>query len=1194
LVVDNAPPLVTVGFLRTNDTTPPLSGTVNDPSATVQVTVAGVLYPGTVAGQMWSIANDTIASALGEGQHEIVAAATDRAGNTGTDSTTNELTIDLDGPHVLDLSRESSDGTGIDRLVVAFDEALDAGSATDPGNYALDLSGADTTFGNGNETAYAGTIAATYDAGPAGQGPFRVALLLSDKLTGEVYQLTVKGTTSVLDIAGNPLNDGVDEQLQFTVTTPAELQFSEDWESQSLVGPWELHTMDAGAVQLTDANVPLGNWHLVLGDAVGDGTKSLAEATLHVNLAGRENVFVSFQAKGLDGSANAYDPMSDLFNGHEQSDGIAISVDGGVTWYKVWSGQVGTDYAQQEIALDDLLAASSPDAEYSTDTLIRFQNYGDGMAGVDALFIDNIRVNDAFQDPAVTSFTLADPTETASGYTNQRQVDVALTQEADPALSITGWYLSESDSAPAADHGGWLAVMPTTHDLTGPEGAIVVYAWVKDSHDVVSAAEAATIALDKTAPSAPAVNGTTPTGDSTPEWTWTSGGGGGSGAFRQQLDAEEAAGWAETTDTAFTPTEDLSEGTHTLHVQEADAVGNWSLSGSLTITVDATAPNAPVVDGTNPTTDVTPEWTWSSGGGGGSGTFRYQLDSEEGAWVETDQLSFVPDTPFGLGETHVLHVQETDDVGLWSISGNFSIIVVAPLVVGSVTPGPAQGLGTATVVVPGEAQVDESADLAFTVNATGGVAPYHFAWTAGGVPVGGDASVLLYAPGTDAVTHPAISDNKEILCEVTDSWGVVTATATWQIVRVDDVNHVPSMTGVVGVITPSSAEQPTLHDDLLCSLSSPAQDGDLEDLPSMRYRFVWTRGDREVLREIVSWETFDELSYVETAEADEITCTVTAVDQLDVESAGAASATVTIRPPLPGSWELSIGLTNVQVDRVVIGMHERATDGWDSVWDRRTPPTAQGEGYAALEISGEKLSQDFRAIKQYDTFLLRVTSFWESECVLSWDSAAVPGVGLSLEEIGADGEPLGRAASLDMSQEDTLTVPAGHVVFYRIRYGVLRFELELASGWNMFSIPLHPVDTSVEAVLQGQNDGQVWVWDPVQRQYSFASEIVPLRGYWVFCGTQRDGGAATVTVVGRRVDERDVEVTEGWHIVGPVGEVPYAPLSLPLLTVPAGSVQDRPWTWNAELERYDQVDQLRCGRGAWIFSAGPSVIRLGE
>lgn len=83
--------------------------------------------------------------------------------------------------------------------------------------------------------------------------------------------------------------------------------------------------------------------------------------------------------------------------------------------------------------------------------------------------------------------------------------------------------------------------------------------------------------------------------------------------------------------------------------------------------------NPPMVYGVTPTNDTTPTWSWTTGGRG-NGAFRYQLDSEAGAWTETTRLSFTPSSPLP-GGAHTLYVQEQNKAGDWSDSGSKTILV---------------------------------------------------------------------------------------------------------------------------------------------------------------------------------------------------------------------------------------------------------------------------------------------------------------------------------------------------------------------------------------------------------------------------------------------------------------------------------------------------------------------------------------
>ena len=168
----------------------------------------------------------------------------------------------------------------------------------------------------------------------------------------------------------------------------------------------------------------------------------------------------------------------------------------------------------------------------------------------------------------------------------------------------------------------------------------------------------------------------TKTTDQTPKWSWEPGGGG-NGTYRYKIDDDDlTVDSVETTDLSFIPTEALLDGTHTFYIQERDNPGNWSLTASQEIIVDSTPPTAPVVTGdVSPTLNTTPTWSWVAGGGDGNGTFRYKIDDAvltTGA-TETTDLTYISAS---LGDgSHTLYVQERDEIGNWSESGLYEIII---------------------------------------------------------------------------------------------------------------------------------------------------------------------------------------------------------------------------------------------------------------------------------------------------------------------------------------------------------------------------------------------------------------------------------------------------------------------------------------------------------------------------------------
>jgi len=109
---DTVAPTVTVDSLITSDNTPELTGTVDDGSATVQVTVGSYTYEATVLTTAnkdgtYSWTTD-VTDTLSDGTYDVSVTATDQAGNVGNDDTSNELIIDTTAPTLDSITPENN------------------------------------------------------------------------------------------------------------------------------------------------------------------------------------------------------------------------------------------------------------------------------------------------------------------------------------------------------------------------------------------------------------------------------------------------------------------------------------------------------------------------------------------------------------------------------------------------------------------------------------------------------------------------------------------------------------------------------------------------------------------------------------------------------------------------------------------------------------------------------------------------------------------------------------------------------------------------------------------------------------------------------------------------------------------------------------------------------------------------------
>jgi hypothetical protein len=205
------------------------------------------------------------------------------------------------------------------------------------------------------------------------------------------------------------------------------------------------------------------------------------------------------------------------------------------------------------------------------------------------------------------------------------------------------------------------------------EGAHTLFVQERDAAGNWSASGKATYTIDLSGPGKPTVklNVASPTNAKRPMWTWASGGGG-AGLYQTKFDNGDFSTGvsAPTTDTSYTPAQNLGDGVHTLYVREKDAVGNWSPIASASVTIDTTPPGAPKVFGTTPTSQA-PRWSWTSGGGG-SGTYRYKVGGDPAGSPENKDTAYAQPSPVSK-TIYILYIQERDAVGNWSPISTYSI-----------------------------------------------------------------------------------------------------------------------------------------------------------------------------------------------------------------------------------------------------------------------------------------------------------------------------------------------------------------------------------------------------------------------------------------------------------------------------------------------------------------------------------------
>jgi hypothetical protein len=252
------------------------------------------------------------------------------------------------------------------------------------------IQGTDTTFfgqdadGNGFPNFFGTSAAAPHAAAIAAlvkqQFPSMTPAEIYARLEGSTGNSTWNNVTGFGTVRAY--------EAIFGASTPANVAFSDGFESNTLSGAYEVWSTGAGRVQVTNSLTPAtGTRHLLLDSALGS-TNSRNGVILHVNAAGLSNVTLSFKEKEFSDDDH---PMSSTFTS-ENSDGVALSVDG-ITWYRLVSltGAASTaNYQTQTFNLNQIAANNG--LTLGANTRILFQQYGNSVASADGLAFDDLAI----------------------------------------------------------------------------------------------------------------------------------------------------------------------------------------------------------------------------------------------------------------------------------------------------------------------------------------------------------------------------------------------------------------------------------------------------------------------------------------------------------------------------------------------------------------------------------------------------------------------------------------------------------------------------------------------------------------------------------------------------------------------------------------------------------------------------------
>ncbi len=203
LLVDTiAPSIPTIGSLLTNDPEPLLSGT-GEVGTAISLTIGGATFATTVDELgLWEIdpVNDAPTSgsftALNDGVYDLEITSTDDAGNSTSDQSTDELTVDTESPRVPTIDVQTTSNTS----------PVISGTAEAGTTIGLDIGGATYTTITASDESW--SIDTSFDAPVSGS--FTV-------LDEGIYDLSVSST----DGAGNVSMDITVDELVISLSVPS-------------------------------------------------------------------------------------------------------------------------------------------------------------------------------------------------------------------------------------------------------------------------------------------------------------------------------------------------------------------------------------------------------------------------------------------------------------------------------------------------------------------------------------------------------------------------------------------------------------------------------------------------------------------------------------------------------------------------------------------------------------------------------------------------------------------------------------------------------------------------------------------------------------------------------------------------------------------------------------------------------------
>ncbi|CDZ76026.1 Exoglucanase B precursor [Legionella massiliensis] len=701
--VDVTSPAVTVDGLLTNDSTPALTGTVDDPSAIVIVTVNGINYPATNNGNgTWTLADNTV-PALADGSYTIAVSATDAAGNTG--NATNTLTIDTTAPAAPIISSVTDNVSPITGSIAVGGTTNDSAptlAGTAEPNATIKVFDGSTLLGT---TTADGSGNWTFTPSPLFDGVHSLSVTATDAI-GNVSAPTTFGFTVDTIAPATPVIASITDNVA-PVTGAISAGGSTNDTTPTLTGTAEAGTTISifdGGIQIgsTTAN-GLGAWSFTPSTPLSNGAHSLTvTATDTAGNVSTPTAAFSFTVDTVTPVVPVLTSVTDdvapitgaILAGGTTNDsrptltgtaeaGTTISildgstllgttiVDGSGNWSFTPNPLFDGTHSLTATATDAAGNVSIPTAafNFTVDTVAPL------APAITSLIDDVVPDTGIVSAGGSTNDTTPTLTGTAEAGTTINIFDGATLIGTTTANGLGTWTLTPSSPLSNGAH----SLTATATDAAGnvsPSSAS--FSFTVDT--IAPAVPVITTVTDDVAPITGAILAGGTTNDSTPTLAGTAEAGTtisifDGGALIGSTTANGLGAWS------FTPSTPLANGAHSLTATATDAAGNVSPpTAAFGFTVDTVAPIAPVIttvaDDVAPitgaivaggtTNDTTPTLTGTAEAGttisvyDGGVLIGTTTTNGLGTW------SFTPSTPLSNG-AHSLTATATDAAGNISV-----------------------------------------------------------------------------------------------------------------------------------------------------------------------------------------------------------------------------------------------------------------------------------------------------------------------------------------------------------------------------------------------------------------------------------------------------------------------------------------------------------------------------------------------